>query len=70
MFVTTVKKQQRFVPCLIWDPRLRAADPRDDFGDGRISREALRSISHSSAANRSAAIRKELREIENAHARS
>ena len=41
-----------------------------DFGDGRISREALHSIRNSGAANPSTAIRKELREIENAHARS
>ena len=41
-----------------------------DFGNGRISREALHSIRNSGAANPSTAIRKELREIENAHARS
>src|SRR6266545_3599712 len=48
------------------DPRLRAANPRHDFGNGCISREALHSIRNSGAANPSTTIRKELREIKNA----
>ena len=42
---------------------------RDDSRDGCVSREALRSIRDSSAANLSPAIREELCEIENAHTR-
>ena len=44
--------------------------PRDDFGHGRVSREALCSIRYSVAARSSTAICKKLREIKNAYARS
>ena len=43
---------------------------RTDVRNRGISGEALHSIRYSGAANPSTAIRKELREIENAHARS
>ena len=54
--------------------RLRAADSRDDSGDAGVSREALRAVRHPIAAAeteiRRARLREELRESEDAHARS